>query len=143
MTPPSNLGDLDVLVSQIKITGNFAELELETEAEIRRFSGRRLSVSQIYDFAQTLEKIYARAGYTLARVTVPPQKLVDRGQLIVIVVDGFIEDIDVSNLPDRVRTVVASRVGFLIGRRHIKLGEIERGLLLAGDVRRSLRRPTG
>jgi hemolysin activation/secretion protein len=75
-----------------------------------------------------------RAGYVLVRVTVPPQKLNDRGRLRIVVVDGFIEKVQVDNVPDRVRVLVANRMASLVGRRHIKLDEIERRLLVAGDV---------
>ena len=68
------------------------------------------------------------------RVTVPPQKLNDHGTLRVIVVDGFIEKVQVDNVPDRVRALVTNRIASLIGRRHIKLDEIERRLLTAGNV---------
>ena len=37
-------------------------------------------------------------------------------------------------MPERVRALVAARMASLIGRRHIKLEEIERRLLIAGDV---------
>jgi hemolysin activation/secretion protein len=37
-------------------------------------------------------------------------------------------------VPDRVRAMVTNRMASLVGRRHIKLDEIERRLLIAGDV---------
>jgi POTRA domain, ShlB-type len=43
---------------------------------------------------------YARAGYVLARVSVPDQKLNDHGVLRIVVVDGFVEKVEVDNAPD-------------------------------------------
>ena len=51
-----------------------------------------------------------------------------------VVVDGFIESIDTSRVPERLRPVIVARTNALIGKRHITLGEIERRLLIAGDA---------
>ncbi len=109
-------------------------LHRRRRASVREISGKRVSVAQIYAFARSIEQAYAQAGYTLARVVVPPQKIVNQGTLVIVVVDGFIEDVDVAGVPERVRGTVAARLGFLIGRRHIRLGVIERGLLIAGNI---------
>jgi hemolysin activation/secretion protein len=42
--------------------------------------------------------------------------------------------VQVDSLPDPVRALISARMASLIGRRHIKLSEIERRLLIAGDV---------
>jgi hemolysin activation/secretion protein len=71
---------------------------------------------------------------TPAPVIVPPQELNDRGAVRIVIVDGFVEKVQVDDLPDPVRALISTRMASLIGRRHIKLGEIERRLLIAGDV---------
>jgi hemolysin activation/secretion protein len=134
LTPPVGAENLDLLVGDVRVDGAFAELAPLTAAKVREISGKRVSVAQIYAFAQSIEQIHAQAGYILARVVVPPQKLVDRGPLVIVVVDGFIEDIDVTGVPERVSRLVAARLGFLVGLRHLKRDVIERGLLLAGDL---------
>jgi hemolysin activation/secretion protein len=134
LTPPIGAENLDILVGDVRVDGAFSELASLTAAKVREINGKRVSVAQIYAFAQSIEQIYAQAGYTLARVVVPPQKLVDQGTLVIVVVDGFIEGIDVTGVPERVRRVVVARLGFLIGLRRLKRAAIERGLLVAGDV---------
>jgi hemolysin activation/secretion protein len=134
LTPPPGAENLIVLVGDVRVDGAFAELVPLTAAYVREISGKRVSVAQIYAFARSIEQTYAKAGYTLARVVVPPQNLVDQGTLVIVVVDGFIEDIDVAGVPERVRGIVAARLGFLVGRRHLRLAVIERGLLIAGDI---------
>ena len=133
-TAPRGAEGLDVLVGNVVVDGGFAECAAQTEALIAGIAGKRLTVEQIYALARTIEQIHAAAGYVLARVVASPQKLVDRGTLRLTIVDGFIEEIDVAGVPERARAAVADRVGFLVGRRHVRLDEIERGLLLAGDV---------
>jgi hemolysin activation/secretion protein len=134
LAPPPGAEGLGVLIDHVRVDGAFAELDASTAASVREISGRRVSVAQIYAFARSIELAYAQAGYTLARVVVPPQEIVNQGTLVLVVVDGFIEDIDVKGVPERVRGIVAARLGFLVGRRHLKLGVIEQGLLIAGDI---------
>jgi hemolysin activation/secretion protein len=133
-TPPPGAENLNVLIDEVQVEGAFTELSPSIGAWVREIEGRRISVAQIYAGVAALERIHAEAGYPLARVVIPPQKLVDHGRLVVVVVDGFIEDIDVSGVPERARGMVATRAGYLVGRRHILLGDIERALLIAGDV---------
>jgi hemolysin activation/secretion protein len=131
---PEGTAALSFIVGRLRIEGAFPELESEARSLARAVEGHRVTVAQIYELANALEQAYARAGYVLVRVTVPPQKLNDRGPLRIVVVDGFIEKVQVDNVPDGVRVLVANRMASLVGRRHIKLDEIERRLLIAGDV---------
>jgi hemolysin activation/secretion protein len=134
LTPPIGAENLDILVGDVRVDGAFSELASLTAAKVREIRGKRVSVAQIYAFAQSIEQIYAQAGYTLARVVVPPQKLVDQGTVVIVVVDGFIEAIDVTGVPERIRSVVVARLSFLIGLRRLKRAAIERGLLVAGNM---------
>ena len=125
---------LSFIVGHVAIEGAFPELEGGTRPFVRAIERHRITVAQIYEFANALEQAYARAGYVLVRVTVPPQKLNDHGVLRIVVVDGFIEKVQVDNVADRVRALIRRRLASLVRRRHIKLDEIERRLLIAGDV---------
>ena len=131
---PAGAERLNVIVRRFAIEGGFSELEDETRALAQPLEGRRITVAQIYEFANALEQTYARTGYVLVRVTVPPQKLTDRRDVRIVVVDGFIEKVQVDNVAERVRALVAARTASLVGRRHVTLAEIERRLLIAGDV---------
>ena len=134
MHAPAGAERLSFIAGRVAIKGSFPELATETRALVRTIEGHRVTVAQVYEFANALEQAYARAGYILVRVTVPEQKLNDRGRLLIVIVDGFVEKVRVDNVPDRVRTLVTDRIASLVGRRHIKLEEIERRLLTAGDV---------
>ncbi len=134
MHAPAGAERLSFIVGRVVIKGTFPELDTETRALVRTVEGHRVTVVQVYEFANALEQAYARAGYVLVRVTVPQQKLNDHGRLLIAIVDGFVEKVQVDNVPDRVRALVTARMASLVGRRRIKLGEIERRLLIAGDV---------
>jgi hemolysin activation/secretion protein len=131
---PAGAERLSVIIGRFAIEGAFPELDSETRIFSDAVEGQRVTVARIYELANALEQAYARAGYVLVRVAVPPQKLNDRGILRIVVVDGFVERVQVDNVADRVRALVTDRMAPLIGRRHVKLDEIERRLLIAGDV---------
>jgi len=65
---------------------------------------------------------------------VPPQKLQNGGTLRLVVIDGFVEGINVNGVPEKQRALVQARLASLIGKRHVTLSEIERRLILASDV---------
>jgi hemolysin activation/secretion protein len=125
---------LTVLIREVRVDGSFPELAWARERLISELQGCRSSVERISTTVESLEQAYIRSGYPLARVVLPQQELVDRGTLRIQVIDGFIDSVDVSALPQRVRNLVAKRVAPLIGRRHVRQVEIERILLLAGGV---------
>jgi len=134
LVAPAGSDSLVVTPGTVTVDGAFPEVAGETHAIIAQLQGHRVTLTQIYAAASAIEAAHARAGYVLARVAVPPQQLVDGGPLRIVVVDGFIEDIDVSGIPARVRRAVLARVAWLKGRHHVRLGAIEQPLLIAAQV---------
>jgi hemolysin activation/secretion protein len=130
---PAGAEKLSITLARIVIEGGFPELQTETDAILSTIRGRRVTLKDVYDAVAAIERAYSAHGWVLVRVSVPPQKLDNGGTLRLAVIDGFIESIDVSGVPARQRDVIAARAAPLIGRRHIKLDEIERRLLLAAD----------
>ena len=131
---PIGAEKLFVTLRGVTIEGGLPALSGKAEDVRARLAGRRVSGADIFAAARELEAAYAKAGYVLVRVTLPKQKLVDGATLRLLVVDGFIERIEVKNLPDRVRGRIAAILAPLTGARGIMLRELERRILLAGDV---------
>ena len=134
LTPPKNAEHLSVRLDRFEVAGTFPGFEGTTAALFNPLRGKPVTVAWIYQTANALEHKYAEAGYILARVVIPPQKLVDGGTLHLTVIDGVIERVDVKGVPDRQRGVVIARVAALVGVRHLMLDEIERRLLLVSDI---------
>lgn len=131
---PAGAEALSVRINRVTFEGQFPELADAVAVLSQSVIGKRLTVAQLYAYAFAVEQAYAAAGYVLVRVVVPPQELVDGGMFKLVVVDGYVEDVEVATLSRRVRDVVKARLADLIGRRRITLSEIERRVLLAGEV---------
>lgn len=131
---PANAANLSVEVGRFAVDGTFPGFEGQTAAVLDPLRGKRLTVAQIYEAAAALEQAYAAAGYVLARVVVPAQKLVDGGAVRLVVVDAVVERVDVGAVPERLRDIVAARMAAVVGEPHLKLEEIERRLLLVSDL---------
>ena len=131
---PKGSGGLAFVPSTIVVESAFAELAGQTAAIVGPLEGRRDTLTQIYAAASAIEAAYARAGYVLVRVSVPPQDLRDGAPVRFAVTDGFVERIDVSHLPRRIQRPLTARLGHLVNLRHVRLATIEQALALAADL---------
>lgn len=122
-----------------RLTGFVVEGEFEVLAGERRaleapLAGKRISVAQVFEFATALQAIYVRAGYPLVRVVVTPQELGQSAKVKIRIVDGFIERIDGSALPESARRPVLAVISSLLNKRRLTQAELERRLLIAGGT---------
>lgn len=131
---PAGAASLFFVAGQIEVAGTFPGFEGATQQIVGPLRGKRVSVAELYAAANSLERAYVAAGYILARVVVPPQKLVNGGTVRLQVIDGHIERIDVGAVPERQRAVVTARLASIIGEPYLTLTEIERRLLLVSDL---------
>ena len=131
---PEGADRLTVTIRALRVEGGFAAMAEAHRATEARLTGRVIPVSEIFTAAQDLEAAYAEAGFVLARVVLPEQELRDGGTLRLVVVDGFVEAIEADAVPAPVRARIAEVTGPLEGQRSLRLREIERALLIAGDT---------
>ncbi|WP_353229038.1 ShlB/FhaC/HecB family hemolysin secretion/activation protein [Novosphingobium sp.] len=103
-------------------------------AERDGLAGRTVTVAELYAAAGRMEASFSRSGEVLTRVTLPPQHLSDGAAVHFLIVAGFIESVDVSALSANVQGPVRRRLAALVGKRGLTLAQIERRVLLAGDV---------
>lgn len=130
---PAGAEALEVTLGDVAVEG--ADIDATALADLRaRLLGKRVRVSDIYAAARALEAHYAQAGRVLVRVTVPPQQLDDGATLRLVVTQGYVERIDASAVPARVRRRVEATLAKLVNRPDVALAEIERAVLLAGDL---------
>jgi len=126
--------DLTFTTGQVRIDGSFEAMARANEEIRARTSNRRLTIDDLFAAARDLESAYARAGYILARVTVPSQRFADGDGVRLLVTDGTIGAIDTDNVPQAVLPAVLARVHALVGVSQLTLARIERQLLLLNAI---------
>lgn len=131
---PTGAESLHVTPSGLVVTGGLPALADQTASIETRIKGRRVSAADLFAAARDLEIAYARAGYLLVRVSLPPQTLNDGKPLRLTVTDGYVEKVDASTLDPRTRARVEAVLAPLVGQKGLTRGELERRLLLAGDI---------
>src|ERR1700730_11539030 len=134
LATPAGAEKLFVKLSGVSVKNGLPQLAAATSELEARLTGRKVSGAEVFAAARDLEAAYAKAGYLLVRVVLPPQQLVNGARLKLVVVDGFIERIETKDIPERVRSRLTHLVGPLVGRRGLMLTEMERRVLLAGDT---------
>jgi hemolysin activation/secretion protein len=134
LIPPKGAESLSVTLQAATLEGGFSTMAVHSDPILARLNGQKLTLTQIYVAASEIEAAYARAGHVLARVAVPPQELKDGGTLRLLLINGFIEEIDVSAVPSHVRKAVHARTSRLKGQHSLVLQEIEQPLLIANDI---------
>ena len=132
-TPPPGADALFVTLAAVAPTGG--TLAPDTVAALQsRLVGKRVSVADIFAAAGEAEATEARRGRVLLRVTVPQQDLRDGATLRLAVIEGFVERVDASGMPSRVRGVVEAMARRLVGARDVTLADLDRRLTLVGDI---------
>lgn len=134
LATPAGAENLFVRLSGVIVKGGLPALAAATAELEAKLTGHKVSGAEVFAAARELEAAYAKAGYVLVRVILPPQKLANGERLQLVVVDGFIERIETRDVPERVRNRILRLVKPLTGRRGLTLTEIERRVLLAGDT---------
>ena len=131
---PPGADRLQLRVGQLQIEGTLPGMEAATAAIATPLAGQTVPVSALFEAAQALEAAYARAGFVLARIVLPAQTLADGGPVRLIVINGRIERLDTEGLPPLIRRRAEAILAPLLDRPGITLADIERRLLLAGDI---------
>ena len=88
---PQGSEQLYVVPTGIITEGGYPELTQETTRIESTLKGKRVSAASLFAAARELEAAYAKAGYLLTRVTLPPQQINDGAPLRVIITDGLLK----------------------------------------------------
>lgn len=134
LAAPDVADRLSVAISGVDIEGGLPEMAQSGQETSARLTNGRIPVSEIFAAAQDLEAAYAEAGFVLTRVVLPAQSLTDGGRLRLVIVDGFVERVDLEAVPPVLQSRMAALTGTLVNQRGLRLRRLERQLLLAGDT---------
>jgi hemolysin activation/secretion protein len=87
-------GSATALVREVVFSGNTIFSFKELAKVVRPYMNRELSMAQMEEMCQAIQKKYARKGYFLARAYLPEQDL-QEGKLKVVVIEGKLGDVTV------------------------------------------------
>ena len=139
---PAGAEKLDVHIASVVVEGGLPALAEDAAKLKADLAGKTVTAADLFAAASRLQAAYAAKGYPLVRVLLPAQRLVNGATLRITVIDGFVEKIDTSHLPDNIRGRIAKLLAPLVGRKSITNAEIERRVLLAGDLPGAVLRST-
>ncbi|MBB94050.1 MAG: hypothetical protein CML68_05520 [Rhodobacteraceae bacterium] len=131
---PAGSEKLFVTVGDVAIDGGQPSMADAAATFRSTLAGNTVSVAQVFQAASALEQAYVNAGFVLARVVIPAQRLNNGGTLKINVINGFVEQVDLENAPPEVKRRLEQLTDPLVDKRDVKLRDIERELLLAGDT---------
>ncbi|HWK50242.1 MAG TPA: POTRA domain-containing protein [Steroidobacter sp.] len=116
---------------------NVAGATLLTQEELQRHYadkiGRTVSVAEMFQVAAAIENEYRSRGYVISRALLPEQQI-ERGVVRIVVVEGFISDIQFSNDVGAARAQIEALLSPLREQKPVSIAAIERRLLLANDL---------
>jgi hemolysin activation/secretion protein len=131
---PEGADALEVSVAGAILDGGFADRRAADDAMLAVVAGKRIKVGDIYRLAGALQAAYVAAGFPFVRVTVPPQDLADGGTARLVLVDGFVERLEMSGVHKALREPVRRLLGPLVGAKRVTQAMLERRLTLLADV---------
>lgn len=131
---PPGADKIKITPSRIVVYGALPELKAATEKALAPLQGKTITVADLYDVATAIEHLYAEHGYPLVRLAVPPQTLKTGDAAHLTLIDGFIERVNVDGVARAYRGTVRRYLKPLVGVAPISEAQIERHLLLAGDL---------
>lgn len=131
---PPGSEDIGITLGDVNLQEALPEMAEANNAYVQRLTRGRIPVSELFAATADLEAAYAEAGYVLARVVLQQQTLRNGGTLDVVVVNGYVEKVDTSNVPENINERVKRLTARLINQRGLTRAELERQLLLAGDL---------
>jgi len=151
-SPPKEIGEpqlnnLRFVLQGVNVRGNQVlgrEISELLEENISNLLGQEVSFEVIQNLADSIEELYRKNDYVFVKVVIPPQDF-STGDIVLDIVEGFIESYEfIKATPGQINRL-KGYLENIIGKKPIKLSEIQRNLILMNElagyqVRGNLRR---
>lgn len=95
--------------------------------------GKTITFERFYGIARAIQQRYRKDGYILTFTYVPPQTVED-GVFTITVVEGFVEQVRVSDVDGRLKETLGRALGPITKSKPLNVRTLERYLLLANDL---------
>ncbi len=123
------LDELTFVLNGIDVDGDKIFDEAQTDESFAKYLGKKTTLSELNEAVENLEERYRQAGYFLSKVYIPPQKL-ENGVLRVVVVEGYINKVNVEGGTSAMQAIVKENLQPLIDKKPLDLPSVEKALLI-------------
>ena len=130
---PRAVDEIRFKVADIRVEGATTLKPESFRPLYEKLIGKEVSLGDIFDVADGIEKLYRASGYLLVRAYVPPQHVND-GIFTIRVVEGFVSGTSVEGGNARTQSLVKAYTDPVIREKPLRSETIERSLLLANNL---------
>ena len=132
---PKEAATLSFQFKELQFSGNRVLSSVQLAALWSHRSGDVITIEEVFGLANAITKAYADAGYALCFGVVPEQDIKD-GVVKIVVVEGFVSGVQVSQLAPRLRARAAVDAQFrrLQASQPLRADVLERNILLMDDL---------
>jgi hemolysin activation/secretion protein len=130
---PRAVDEVHFKLNDIRITGAVSLSKDQFTTLYAGLLGKTVTLADILDVADAIEKEYRAAGFVLVRAYVPPQHVKD-GIFSIRIVEGYVTNTTIEGGSDATRALVKAYLRPLLQDKPLHLGTIERAMLLANDI---------
>ncbi len=118
---------------KIILTGNHVYTDKQLSEVYQAKLHHQISVSQLQDITQDITNFYRNNGYILTRAILPPQQVKD-GIVKIQILEGYINEVNVTGTPGKARTIVQRYGEKAIAERPLRIARLEHYIYLANAV---------
>jgi hemolysin activation/secretion protein len=131
-TPPPNAANIHLEVQSIEIQGSTVYGSGELQALTVPYTGRTISVADLFRLADEITAKYRNDGYVLSRAVVPAQNLsTSAASVRITVVEGYVSSTHVQGYDS---AAIEGYLSQISASRPLRASDLERFLLLANDL---------
>jgi hemolysin activation/secretion protein len=132
-TAPEGSEKISFILKKLNVTGATHISNSDIAATYTPLLNKQINLTQIYDVANAITKIYHDRGYILSRAVVPQQEI-ENGVVSIKIIEGFINRYDIQGNPRGGKEQIAHLADRLVASGTLTAENLERYLLLMNDL---------
>ena len=132
IAPPEASKHIKMTLRDVQTPGMTVFTTKEIEDIYAPYIGHEITLDTVWEMAAQLTQRYRDAGYFLSRAIVPEQKI-DKGVIVLRVVEGYIGDVKLDD-PLADNRIVKEWVDKILAARPAKSDQVESALLQINDI---------
>ncbi len=126
-------GGPGIVLGGITLEGATVIDQAELEPIWAELIGQPVTLTALEDIATRIGAAYRARGFVLSQAILPAQS-VENGQVTILVVEGFVNRVEITGGADNQNAYAATRFAPVTAERPLSLSTLERGILLSRDT---------